>query len=223
MKPKSRDNIPTTEERESLIGVCKTEEETLVVKGLLYSGMRISEFIHMNRSWIDWKGSIINIPARTPCKCSQDCIKPHYKYFKYDKETKKRIKLASPVLTKPKNTWQVKTKNAQRPIPIVPELRGLLESYFKTHNSVMDILDSRIHAWKVLKRVGIRAKIRHPVFPHAMRAYFVTKLVELGIEDPVTLCQIMGWAKPDMAMVYVRLSPHSLKRKVMNVWNSSQV
>ena len=51
-KPKCRENILTPEERINIIDSIKTEEEELVIKGLLFTGLRISELMSTNLLWL---------------------------------------------------------------------------------------------------------------------------------------------------------------------------
>jgi site-specific recombinase XerD len=111
-----------------------------------------------------------------------------------------------------------KTKQAERPIPILPEVKEMFLMFFTKNESIMDSLYNRVHVWELVKKVGERAKIGHKVFPHSLRATFVTILIEKGMDDPVALTQIMGWKKLDMASEYVRLSGASLKRKLEGIW-----
>jgi integrase len=198
MKSKSRDNVLTPDEREKLIKACLDEQESLVVHGLLFTGMRVSEFVHMKRSWIDWKDGVINIPHHQPCKCGQECMEPRK--------------------NKARGCWQVKTKSAERPIPIVPELKPLLQSYFAQHETVMETIYSRVYAWKLLQGVGKRARLRHKVFPHALRATFATILCEKGLENAVILKDLMGWRKLDMASEYIKLTGTAMKKQVDKIW-----
>ena len=98
-------------------------------------------------------------------------------------------------------------------------MKGGTEIYFADYESIMDLLDNRIKMWKLIKGVGDRAGIGHRCFPHCVRATFATTLVERGMEDPVALTQIMGWADFKMGMQYISLQGISLKKKVMKIWN----
>lgn len=50
-------------ERMQLISACKSEKESLVIKGLLYSGMRAGEFANMKEHWVDWQRECIHVPS----------------------------------------------------------------------------------------------------------------------------------------------------------------
>lgn len=220
MKSKAKENIMSFQERENILNSITNREEELVVKGLLFTGLRISEFLHMNRDWIDFKEGIIHIPYRIPCKCSKSCKEGNYKYYKIDRKTNEKTKLETPELTKPINTWQCKTKQAERPIPILPEVENVFKEYFKIHKNIMDTIGNRVYVWRLLRDIGIRAKISKKAFPHMMRSTFATTLVEKGLEDPIALTQIMGWANYTQAQSYITLQGSTLKKKVMNIWGN---
>ena len=129
-KPRAKDNILSMHERDVLVKSARPGQEELIVRGLLYTGMRVSEFLHMHSDWINWGEGIIHVPRQIPCRCSASCREPRYKYYKRDQKTKKRIRLKTPVLDKPADTWQVKTSAGERPIPILPELNKVLREYF---------------------------------------------------------------------------------------------
>ncbi len=59
---KSKNNALGKEERKELIDACKNIKEETVIKTLLYTGMRASEFANMKYSWINWQDDEINVP-----------------------------------------------------------------------------------------------------------------------------------------------------------------
>ena len=58
----SKEDVLNAEERQALIEQCKTTQEQLVIKGLLYTGMRAGEFANLKESWLDWQKGLIYIP-----------------------------------------------------------------------------------------------------------------------------------------------------------------
>lgn len=202
-KPFTRENVLTIEERGRLLKACENEFERLIVYGLLYTGMRESEFLHMKRSWIDFDNGVINIPYREICKLCASC---------------KKSKTRSGKLRKPPDTWQAKTKHAERPIPIVPEVKDIFTNYFKVHSSIIETVWYRQNIWRTVVDLRKRARIRHPIFPHALRGTFATILVEKGLEDAVTLKDIMGWKKLDMATEYIKLGGSAMKKRIDKIW-----
>lgn len=60
----SKQDALNEQERIRLINECKNKKEELVIKGLIYTGMRAGEFAHMKESWIDWQKGTIHIPRQ---------------------------------------------------------------------------------------------------------------------------------------------------------------
>lgn len=197
-KPKSRDNVLTEEEIELLKNSCNSETEKLVVYGLLFSGMRISEFIHFRRSWIGKRDNteFIKIPLQMKCPCCE-CKRTHE--------------------GKPAGLWRGKTKYAERTLPILDELKEILDVYFAKHETIIETVSSRIRAWEIVKQVAKRSKIDHKVFPHCIRATFATILAKKGF-DAIFLQHAMGWKKISMAEEYVRLSGTAILDEFKRKW-----
>jgi len=61
----SKENALTDSEIEGLLNACTTPEDKFVVISLIYSGMRVSEFTHMKKEWIDWQEETINVPPQS--------------------------------------------------------------------------------------------------------------------------------------------------------------
>lgn len=202
-KPFSRENVLSPDERNRILKACETYEERLVIFGLLYTGMRESEFLHMKKAWMDFDNNIINLPYKDTCNICSSC---------------KKSKSRRGKLIKPPNTWQSKTKHAERTVPIVPEVEKIFKDYFSAYNSIIDVLWYRQNIWKIVREVGKRALIKHPVFPHCLRATFATILVEKGLDDSVTLKDLLGWKKLDMATSYIKLGGVAMKKRIDKIW-----
>jgi len=125
--------------------------------------MRVSEFIHMRRGWIDWKMQWIRIPKMQKCRC-KECERE----FKIMRGKRKGE------VTKPSGVWKPKTFESVRSIPIVPEAEQILKKFFAKHKKIMDIIPSMGAAYYRIRRIARRARIEHPVFPHAARGTFAT-------------------------------------------------
>jgi len=63
----ARDNVLTEREIERVEDSLKNFREQFVFKGLLYTGLRVSAFIHLNRGWI--RENKIFVPRREKCNC----------------------------------------------------------------------------------------------------------------------------------------------------------
>lgn len=189
---KTKKNLLTDDEIELLFRHCRSFKEKFVIYVLLYTGMRVSEFIHMRRDWIDWDAGWINIPEMQPCNKCYEC--------------KKRGGI-----------WKVKVPEASRKIPILPEIRKILETFFKRYNAVMDLVKNRIEAWEIVKEVSERAGIKHRVFPHVLRGTFASILAGKGF-SVYAVQAALGWKSFKTADDYIRLSPHRLKREFEEKW-----
>ena len=201
-KPKTIKNRLSTQEVDHFKKAAKDPREVFLVYVLLYTGMRISELIHMKVSWINFERNVITIPESQPCRC-QECKDPlHNRKGK---------------VTKPANTWKPKTSSSARVIPIVPEVDEVLKNFFSKHKAVMDVIPSRGSAHHTLKIVAKRAGIKHPVFPHALRGTFATMLAikHFGVFE---LKDALGWKTIAPAEFYIRLVGEEMKQVFKEKW-----
>ena len=136
VKMKTKENLLTDFEADQLKAACKGFKDNLVVTVLLYTGMRVSEFIHMRRNWIDWKMGLIRIPKMQKCSC---------KYCERELEIMRGKKKGE--VTKPSGIWKPKTFEAVRSIPIVPEAEQILKKFFSKHKKIRDLIPSRGSAY----------------------------------------------------------------------------
>jgi integrase len=173
-----------------------TTDERLYVIGLLYTGMRVGEFLHLRRGWVNWERGMIFIPATQPCKC-RECAR--------------------------RGLWKPKTTSGQRPISLMfPELRAVLEEYFGTHEAVMELTDHRMTVWRAIRKVAARAGLPgRKIFPHVFRGTYARKLVVAGF-DAIRLKDAMGWKTIAMAEKYIKMTGDQLEKemreKVNPVW-----
>lgn len=190
---KTKKNLLTPREREKLLSSIRNFRESLAVYGLMYTGMRISEFLHMKRSWVDFKGEWIRIPAEQECSCP-DC--------KRDKD----------------GVWKVKVPEAERRIKLLPGVKPILRKFFDEYgDQIMDMLKDRRRAWQIVKSVAKRADISHRVFPHALRGTFASILA--GKEFTVyTIKAMLGWKSFKTADEYIELSPDRQEKEIEKKW-----
>ncbi len=217
-KEKTKENLLTDVEADQMKEACRVFKDELLVTILLYTGMRVSEFIHMKRSWIDGKMGLIRIPKEQPCAC-KGCQTILYKR-KMDEETKKRVFAivdGKKVITKPAGVWRPKTFEAVRAIPIVPEAEEIMDKFFSKHKQIMDIIPSRVHAYYRIRRIARRAGIPHPVFPHAARGTFATLLARMGF-NAFEITSTMGWKDIKTAQDYIKLSGAAVKQAFKKKW-----
>jgi integrase len=199
-KPHTKDYILTDLQIRRVADSLRSPVERLVVLGLLYTGMRISEFIHMRRSWINWDEKLIRVPREQPCPCY---------------ECKRVLRNKKGQVTKPSGVWKPKTSDSVRPIPIVPEVEHIFRDYFKNHKSIMETIGSRVHAWMILKDVEERSGVK--LFPHVLRGTFATILAakEFTVEE---IKEILGWRSFKTADEYIKLSGARIKKAIKEKW-----
>lgn len=202
-KPKTIDNILIDTEIKKLISSAVDLRERFVVNMLLFSGMRVSELIHMRADWVNFDRGVIFVPKEQNCTCSPECIKPLF-----NKKGK---------MTKPPKTWEPKTESSMRAIPIVPEIEDLLKGFFIKYKTVMECIPSRGSAHHTLRKVKKRAKLSHPIFPHALRGTYATILASKDF-SPFEIREALGWKTIEPATHYIRLAGERIKRAFEEKW-----
>jgi len=198
-------NIPPLQIVEKIMVAPKTMVDKLLVYALIYTGMRVGEFVHMCREWIRWDLNKIYIPREQPCTVCRSCRKERYR---------KNRKTGEWVLVKPANTWRSKTDSAVRSINISPELKTVLTEFFAEHKAVQEVFPYRELAWTRLKQLAKEAGVKWRLFPHLLRGIVASKLAGQGV-DVYRLKEIMGWKDIDMAAEYVKLYRPSTEEEVV--------
>lgn len=141
-----------------------------------YCGLRIGEAIHLNLDWI--RDQDIHIPSQMPCDC-HDCA-----------------------LTKHPGTWKPKTPSGSRVIPIPAPFQSVLHEFLKFQPDGLKM--GRIAAFQRVKRLARNAKISTTVFPHSLRASYVTLLASKGMEAPA-IAYLIGHKRIDVLQSYMNL------------------
>jgi len=206
------ENIPPRAVIEGLMAVAESVEDKILVWGLLFTGMRIGELVHMRRSWVKWDLNAIFVPFEQPCKCLH-CRKERYR----KKDKKAGLLTPDPdnwVLVKPANLWRAKTESAVRSIPIAPNLKPVLIEFFTKYEAVMNVYPYREMAWYRLKQLARKAHIDWRVFPHLLRGCVASKLAGQEV-NVYRLKELMGWKKIEMAAEYVKLFRPPSKEEVV--------
>ena len=201
-KSRTKENLLSDAEAEQLKKACQGPVDLFLVSMLLYTGVRISELIHMSRNWVDWEMGLIRIPGELMCSC---------------KECEREFRNRKGKVTKPSGVWIPKTPDAVRSIPIVQEVEDVLSRYFKEHDTVREVIPSRGAAYYRLRWIARRAGIGHPVFPHALRGTFATLLARKQFTSS-EMMSIMGWKTIAAADSYIKLSGAAVKQAFKKKW-----
>lgn len=202
-KPKARDHLLEDPQINIIEKRIQTDQESLGFYGLTFTGLRISEFIHLRRSWLDTKKHLIKIPEAQPCNC-KGCIYIRNKLRK-QLEFEDTIKARHRKILE--GNWLPKTSNSVRTIPIVQKAQDVLYPYFDEHDLLLDEFPLRQYVNTMLTDLGKRSKIR--LFPHALRGTFATMLA-IKKFTAFEITQTMGWADINTAMFYIKLSGSAL-------------
>jgi len=203
-KPKTKDHVLEDLTINKIKNVIESKLEALLFLGLLYTGMRISEFVHFRRDWINWEKGLIFIPKRQVCRCF---------------ECKRVLRNRKGEVTKPSGVWKPKTHEAVRPIPILPEVEELFRDYFKSHRAIMEVIASRVYAWMMLKKIEKNANVK--LFPHMLRGTFATLLADKDF-DAIEIKEILGWKSFETAEEYIHLSGSRVLKAVKEKWKRSE-
>jgi len=198
---KTKLNLLNEEEIRRILEGCEGDQKP-VIHTLAFTGMRVSELIHMRRDWVDWEAGLIRIPESQPCKEHYDC--------------RREIKKGKKII-KQSGLWRVKVHEAARGIPILPELRPVLEDFFQQHESMGDVIKRREEVWRMVKNVADKAGIQKHIFPHVLRGSLASLLAGKDF-DALSIQGFMGWKSVKTADEYIRISPERLKRIVEKKW-----
>lgn len=178
----SRDRALTMSEKVAFRTECKSELEVLIYHVLCEFGLRVSEFVHLHKEWLDPSTGMIKIPSSQLCECSDCKKKPGYKGY-----------------------WQPKTKAGGRLFParaVSEDGWNVLNLYFNSHSSIPV---GRKKVYKMVKAIGRRAKLPHPTNPHALRATAAMNLASRPNVTSSVLQQIMGWEDIATSNSYIKM------------------
>ena len=219
-KPKARDHLLEDPQINRVEKILRTDEERLVFYGLAFTGLRISEFIHLRRSWINFKRNQIKIPEYQPCNCKGCIYLRNNLRKKLAKAEEQNItftnKMTQRYKTMLEGNWLPKTTHSVRTITIVQQARDVLYPYFDKHKLMLEAFPLRQYINTMLTDIGKRSKVK--LFPHALRGTFATMLA-LDNFTTIRLTEIMGWADINTALFYIKLSGAALQEEFDKKWS----
>ncbi len=198
---KTKENLLTEEEVRRILSHC-SEEEAAVMYTLAFTGMRVSELVHMRRGWVDFGTGMIQVPESQPCDAHYGCRR--------ERRLRRRV-------VKPSGVWRVKVKSAARAFPLLPELRPVLEKFFASHESIGEVVKGREYVWMMVKDVARRAGVTKRVFPHVFRGSLASVLAGKDF-DSLSIQGWMGWKSIKTADEYIRISPDRLRKITEEKW-----
>jgi integrase len=172
-----------------MYGACISIEENLVLSLMVFTGLMVSEFIHMRRSWLDVREGIIRVPVSQPCSCRACAGRG--------------------------GVWRPKTGSGNRAVPIVPEVEACIIDYFAANDDIITLVPYRELAWRIVRTIGQRCHLKS--FPHALRATFAT-LAAGSVPEELVIAHVMGWKNLDMARHYIKMAGTKVRESFAKGW-----
>jgi len=167
---------------EEVLAACLDIDERVTIGLQLFLGLRASECVHANASWITQEGDI-KIPSQMTCNCAE-CARVRG------------------------GMWRPKTKAGARTLPIPKRLHKDIAELLRLKPYGIGV--SRVGLYYRTKTVLKRAKVKfqglsgNTGFPHCLRATCFNLLIEGGM-SPAGLCYFAGWSNLSVASHYLTL------------------
>lgn len=188
-------------------------EMVIYVLGRL--GLRRGELAHLEEGWIDWRQKMIKIPEHETCTKARD----GEQVCGYCRQlAKQRVDYADELDMETALDWMwiPKTEAAARDVyfGFDPRAELYLERYFESPEYNRFEAGSNAVNRRV-KKAAERANGIDPehLSPHKLRATAATYHASRGLEM-LQLMQIMGWANPSTAEVYIGRSGENTARQL---------
>jgi site-specific recombinase XerD len=201
-KPRTKENILEDREVKSVLDNCATPLESFTFRSLVYAGFRVSEFVHMRKTWVKWTRGVMVIPSRMKCNC---------------KTCERELINKNGTVTKKSGYWQPKTPAGARAIPIVPEYKDHLTWFYQDHKEVMEVYPWRQYVNNLLNDLEDRSDLNNRLFPHCLRGTFATMLARKGF-SPYEIKDVLGWERIEEAMYYVKVAGTMMKDSFDRKW-----
>lgn len=166
------------------------EKDRLIVYTLANTGMRAGELAHMERSWVNFQDSRIEIPEDQPCECGE---------CKRERD----------------GTWQPKTDNGARKIPLLDrDTQGILRAWFELRDEVGM---SRKTIWDRVKDIAKETTLTKKVTPHVLRHTYGTILAEQDF-TAAEIKAAMGHESLETSERYIQYSGRRLQDAFERKW-----
>ena len=208
-KPKTKENLLSPEQVDKVLSVISSQREDFVFKGILYTGLRNSEFLHMNKRWINFNRDLLRVPGKQECNC-KGC-----KYARRKIRSEANKKIDKRMELRLDGYWVPKTASSERTIPIVDEAKEVFYPFFKKYDSILEVFPFRQYINNILSRLQRKSGVK--LFPHCLRGTFATMLAIKGF-SPYEIQEALGWADIGVAMHYIKLSGAGLKNAFEEKW-----
>jgi integrase len=212
---RTKDHLLKQDEIEKLKEAAQTLPERAFIFIPLYTGMRVTEILHMTDQWIDYDTDQIRIPTRQKCDC-YDCTHRSKDEEPDPNDPDKKI-IKKRKMDKQNGWWSPKTEEGIRTIPLLPKLYPVLsetiKEVFKNHKIVMEMAMNRASVRNIINTVAERAKLNRKLFPHLFRGTYAKQLAKSGF-DAFYITSIMGWQDISVAMSYIKMFGSEIKTEM---------
>lgn len=166
------------------------DKDRLIVHVLANTGMRAGELAHMTRPWVNFQEHRIEIPEKQPCDCGE-CQRER------------------------DGTWQPKTDNGARKIPLLDrETLGLLRAWFALRD---DIGMTRKTIWDRVTDLAKETPLTKKVTPHVLRHTYGTRLAEQDF-TAAEIKAAMGHESLETSERYIQYSGRRLQDAFERKW-----
>jgi len=205
-------------------GVSDRVSDELIVRTLIGSGMRVSEFVHCRPQWVraDESPARISIPKHEDCECS-DCTQKaseaaerrvenpngterFKKYTDYDSTLDEMLR----------KQWKPKSESGSRTIPIMDKRAvRLLVEWFDDHDEIP--LTRNAVGYRV-RTISDPLGFDHVVSPHICRHTYAVNAVDRGVSVEF-LQRAMGHSKIQNTQVYLDVKGDRVAEKFEEAWS----
>jgi len=193
-------------------------DPVFVVMVLGRLGLRRGELAHLEEHWIDWRNEMIRIPDHERCTRSQDGDDPCGYCHQIARQ---RVEISDDLTMSQALDWMwvPKTAAAAREIyfGFDARLKLAIERYFESSEYTrFEASGTAIN--RRVKKAAERAPELDPenVRPHSLRATAATYHAGRGLEL-LPLMQMMGWAQPATAEIYIGRSGVNTARQLDSI------
>lgn len=214
-KTKLKERVLTHDEEAILRQVLNQQKDKLMsiaIIGILSTGLRASEFVHLERNDIDFINKKLSIKPKQ-CDCSH-CLRKLQNYWKkkqYSTKIKKSAYNSAKIRknARIKGVWTAKSSSSYRKIDLNDEALDLFKRIFNEHNKILDLYDSidslTYHVSKINKILEKKYKNFKIITCHSLRATKLTRIAE-KTGDIFAVQKVAGHETTEPSQHYINIT-----------------
>ncbi|HUT81377.1 MAG TPA: tyrosine-type recombinase/integrase [Candidatus Bathyarchaeia archaeon] len=214
-KTKLKERVLTHEEEEIVRGVLDQQKDNLMttaILGLLSTGLRASEFVHLERNDIDFINKKLTIkPKECDCPHCRRKLEKYWKKKQYSTKIKKSAYKSAKVrkTARIKGVWTAKSSSSYRKIDLNDEALYLFKKIFNKLNKILDLYDSidslTYHVSKINKILEKKYKNFKIITCHSLRATKLTRVAE-KTGDIFAVQKVAGHETTEPSQHYINIT-----------------